>query len=341
MPTINDVSKLAGVSKATVSRVINDKGKIKDSTREIVFKAMKSLNYKPNSLAQALATKTSNSIGLITSVFDGNYFGVLLKESAKLADQAGKQLIVTDGHHDPQREIEAIDSLIARRCDVILLYSRKLTQQDFKDIKARTNIPIVIMNRQVKNNTYSSVWFDHFQASTLAINHLLELGHTDIACITAATSSRTVQLRYKAFQTQLKKNKLTINKHIIATGDYTIEGGYEACNKILAEKHPFTAIYAFNDDMAIGAIRALHDVGIRVPEQVSVIGIDNEPFGSFVTPSLTTVELPIKEITNAAMKIALDLASGINMSRIETTFKGKLIVRESTAINLNRPVSPT
>jgi DNA-binding LacI/PurR family transcriptional regulator len=330
MPTINDVSKLAGVSKATVSRVINNKGQIKDATRKVVFEAMQTLNYKPNTLAQALATKTSNNIGLITSIFDGNYFGVLLKESAKLADQAGKQLIVTDGHNDPQREIEAIDSLVARRCDVILLYSRKLTQQDFKNIKARTTTPIVIMNREVKDNTYHSVWFDHYHASALAINHLLELGHTAIACITASVSSDTVRLRYQAFQDCLEQQKLTINHKIISAGDYTTEGGYHACKNIIAQKQPFTALYAFNDDMAIGAIRALHEAGIKVPEQVSVIGIDNEPFASFVIPSLTTVELPIKEITNAAMKIALDLANGVEISVTETTFRGKIIKREST-----------
>jgi len=337
MSTINDVSKLAGVSKATVSRVINNKGQIKDATRKAVFEAMKTLNYKPNTLAQALATKTSNSIGLITSVFDGNYFGVLLKESAKLADQAGKQLIVTDGHNDPQREMEAIDSLVARRCDVILLYSRKLTQQDFKDIKARTSVPIVVMNRKINEATYYSVWFDHFHASALAVNHLLELGHTTIACITASVSSRTVKLRYKAFQECLKQQQLELNKDLVVAGDYTIEGGYHACKQIIAQQQPFTALYAFNDDMAIGAIRALHEVGIKVPEQVSVVGIDNEPFGSYVTPSLTTVELPIRDITNAAMKIALDLANGVEISVTETTFRGKVITRESTAAN-SRPI---
>ena len=333
MATINDVSKLAGVSKATVSRVINDKGQIKDSTRKIVFEAMETLNYKPNSLAQALATKVSNNIGLITSVFDGNFFGVLLKESAKLADQAGKQLIVTDGHNDPQREKEAIDSLVARHCDVIILYSRKLTQQDFKDIKARTSTPIVVMNRQVQDNTYRSVWFDHFHASQLAITHLLEHGHTSIACITASMSSRTVKLSYQAFQDSLLQRGLEINNQIVAHGDYLIEGGYRACKKILSTKQSFTALYAFNDDMAIGAMRALYEAGIKVPEEVSVIGIDNEPFGSFVTPSLTTVELPIKEMTNTAMKIALDLANGDEVTSIETMFQGKVINRESTIRN--------
>ena len=333
MATINDVSRLAGVSKATVSRVINDKGQIKDSTRKIVFEAMQSLNYRPNSLAQALATKKSNSIGLITSVFDGNYFGVLLKESAKLADQAGKQLIVTDGHNDPHREMEAIDSLIDRHCDVILLYSRKLTQQNFKDIKARTSIPIVIINRQVIDNTYCSVWFDHFHASKLAVNHLLELGHTSIACITGAASTRTVKLRYKAYQESLNQRGLKVNTELVEQGDYMIEGGYNACKNLIAKKQKFTALYAFNDDMAIGAIRALHEADIKVPEQVSVIGIDNEPFASFVTPSLSTIELPIKDITNAAMKIALDFANGIDVSISSTIFRGKMIKRESTISN--------
>ena len=102
----------------------------------------------------------------------------------------------------------------------------------------------------------------------------------------------SVELRYKAFQECLAQQKITINKSLVVAGDYTIEGGYNACKKIIAQKQPFTALYAFNDDMAIGAIRALHEAGIKVPEQVSVVGIDNEPFGSFVTPSLTTVQLP-------------------------------------------------
>jgi len=333
MATINDVSKLAGVSKATVSRVINNKEPIKSSTRELVFDAIKTLNYKPNSLAQALANKTSKTIGLITSDFDGNYFGVLLKESAKFAHRSDKQLIVTDGRNDPIREIEAIDSLVARCCDVILLYSRKLTTQDFKDIKARTNIPIVIMNREILDNIYCSVWFDHFHASSLATNHLLDLGHVNIACITGAMSSKTSETRYRAFQECLQERGVIENQHLIVEGDYTIESGYNACKTILSNKVHFTALYAFNDDMAIGAIRALHEFGISVPKQISVIGIDNEPFASFITPALTTIELPIKDITNTAMRFALDLANGEAILTTERSFKGKLIVRESTAIN--------
>ena len=334
MPTINDVSKLAGVSKATVSRVINNKGKIKDSTRKIVFEAMQSLNYKPNSLAQALASNTSKTIGLITSDFDGNYFGVLLKESAKLADQAGKQLIVTDGHSNAQREMEAIDSLVARRCDVILIYSRQLTQQDFKKIKEHTTTPIVIMNRQVQNDTYPSVWFDHLHAAKLATNHLLDLKHTQIAYITSSIETRTVKIRYQAFQDCLQEHNIKLNSKLTAKGNFTVEGGYQACIDILSQQQSFTALYAFNDDMAIGAIRALHEAGIKVPEQVSVIGFDNEPFTSYLIPSLTTVELPIKEITEAAMKIALQLANGEPVSVRKRMFQGKIIPRESTAINI-------
>ena len=133
MSTINDVGKLAGVSKATVSRAINNKSHVKESTRQAVFLAMEQLKFKPNSLAQALASNSSNSIGLIISDFDGDYFGILLKQAAMATEKAGKQLIVTDGHNDPLREIKAIESLVDRRCDVIVLYSRTLSQQDFID----------------------------------------------------------------------------------------------------------------------------------------------------------------------------------------------------------------
>ena len=131
MATITDVCKLAGVSKATVSRVINGTGQVKESTRKVVFEAMQSLQYRPNSLAQALANKKSNSIGLVLSTFDGNYFGSLLREATNVAHEAGMQLIVTDGRNDTKWEMEAINSLVDRYCDVIILYSRSLTQQDF------------------------------------------------------------------------------------------------------------------------------------------------------------------------------------------------------------------
>ncbi len=330
MPTINDVSKLAGFSKATISRVINGTGQVKESTRKIVFDAIENLQYQPNSLAQALASNKSNSIGLILSTFDGNYFGSLLKEAVTVAHDAGMQLIVTDGHHDPKFEIKAINSLVARRCDVIVLYSRLLTQQEFIDVQKRVSVPIVVINRHLGNNTSHAVCFDQKFATQLAMNHLLQKGHRHIACITLPLNFPTGQLRLQAYQQTLLEAGIKEHADLIVEGKSCLESGYQGCQKLLASGRDFSAIFACNDDMAIGAIKALHDAGIKVPEQCAVIGIDNEAIGQYIKPQLSTIELPIKEITHAAMQMALALAKGQAIPTGTQEFKGKLVVRDST-----------
>ncbi|GLS90805.1 LacI family transcriptional regulator [Psychromonas marina] len=330
MPTITDVCKLAGVSKATVSRVINGTGQVKESTRKVVFDAMETLQYRPNSLAQALANNKSNSIGLILSTFDGNYFGSLLREATNVAHDAGMQLIVTDGRNDTKLEIEAVNSLVDRRCDVIILYSRSLSEQDFADLKARISVPIVVINRCLKDQYSNAVCFDQQFATQLAMNHLLQKGHRDIACISLSLQSQTGQLRQQAYQQTLIEAGIEINPALLVEGDSQLGTGYQCCQKLIESGSPFSAIFACNDDMAIGAIKALHDAGIKVPEQCAVIGIDNEPLGQYIEPQLSSVELPIKAITHAAMQMALALAKGEATSTGTQEFRGKLVVRAST-----------
>lgn len=330
MSTITDVSKLAGVSKATVSRVINGTGQVKASTRKIVYEAMESLQYQPNSLAQALASNKSNSIGLVLSTFDGNYFGSLLKEAANVAHNAGMQLIVTDGHNDPKLEIKAVNSLVGRRCDVIVLYSRFLSEQDFIDLQARVSVPIVVINRYLEDEASHAVCFDQTFAVQLAMSHLLANGHRDIACITLPLQSPTGLSRLQTYQQILVEAGIEVRDEIIVEGKSHLESGYQCCQQLLASGTRFSAIFACNDDMAIGVIKALHDAGIRVPEQCAVIGIDNEPIGRYIEPQLSSIELPIKAITHRAMQMALALAKGEKVPTGTQTFKGKLIARAST-----------
>ena len=330
MSTITDVCKLAGVSKATVSRVLNGTGQVKESTRKVVYAAMETLQYRPNSLAQALASNKSNSIGLILSTFDGNYFGSLLKEAANVAYNAGMQLIVTDGRNDTRLELEAIDSLVDRRCDVIVLYSRTLSHQDFIDLQKRISVPIVVINRHLGDSDCHAVCFDQEFATQLAMQHLLQKQHRHIACISLSLKSQTGQLRLQAYQQVLAEVGIVENSALIVEGDSKLQSGYQCCKALIATKLPFSALFACNDDMAIGAIKALQEAGIKVPEQCAVIGIDNEPLGEFIHPSLSSVELPIAEITRTAMQMALALARGEEVPTGTQKFKGKLIQRAST-----------
>ena len=184
MATMLDVSIRAGVSKATVSRVLNGTGQVKESTRQQVFKAMEELGYRPNFLARSLANRTSNSIGLVVSTFDGFYFGRLLQQASRQTEAWGKQLIVTDGHDAPEREEEAVQMLAARQCDAIVLYTRHMSEQKIMSLIETIETPLVVINRDVSQARERCVFFEQQEAAFQAVDYLISQGHRDIACLT-------------------------------------------------------------------------------------------------------------------------------------------------------------
>jgi len=327
MSTILDVCKLAGVSKATVSRVINGIGQVKASTRENVFSAMKELGYRPNRLAQALATNKTHTIGLVVSDFDGIHFGLLLKQAAASAEVAKKQLIVTDGHNNPEYEYEVILQLEAQ-CDAIVLYSRTLTDHHIQRLHKQLTIPIVVLNRNMPEQHFHSVSFEQEAAVTIMMDHLFKNGHQQIACITGHMGNPTGNARLNGYKNSLKSSNLAFKDELIKYGAYDMKSGYQACTELLNDGIAFTAIIAFNDCMALGALKALTEVGIKVPEQVSITGIDNDPVSEFFTPRLTTVSLPIAAMTKQAIELAITLCDQTKPTH-SYRYQGELIERES------------
>ncbi len=330
MATINDVCKAAGVSKATVSRVLNNSAQVREATRESVLSVMKELGYQPNTLAQALATNTSNSIGLVLPEFQSNYFGNILHHAGQGALQAGKKLLVIRSKNSAEGERETVETIANQRCDAILLYSRHLSEQELIELQQKIAQPLIILNRQLTAQTLSSFGLEQTQLATLAIKHLIDLEHQDIACITSPLNSETGHLRYAAYENQLTEHQLSINPHWVTEGDNTLEGGYKAAQVLLQTGERFSAIFACNDDMAIGAIRALHDHGLKVPQDVSVIGIDNEPAAAYAIPSLSTVSLPIVRLTQDAITLAIAQANKKENSASHQSYDGELVAREST-----------
>jgi DNA-binding LacI/PurR family transcriptional regulator len=327
MSTILDVCKLANVSKATVSRVINGTGQVKESTREKVFTAMQALGYRPNRLAQALATNKTHTIGLVVSDFDGIHFGLLLKQAAASAEFAKKQLIVTDGHNDPDYEYEVIMQLEAQ-CDAVVLYSRTLTDDHIQRLHQQLTIPIVVINRDLPEQLFHSVSFQQEDAIKLMMSHLLDNGHRQIACITGHMMNPTGIARLNGYKHSLARIGVPFNEKLVKNGDYDMKSGYQSCRAFIQEGIQFTAVIAFNDCMALGALRALTEAGIKVPEHVSIIGIDNDPVSEFFTPRLTTVKLPIADMTKQAVELAITLCDETKATH-SYQYKGQLIERES------------
>ncbi|ENR6546061.1 LacI family DNA-binding transcriptional regulator [Vibrio metoecus] len=334
MATINDVCKLAGVSKATVSRVLNETGQVKAQTREAVLAAMQQLGYQPNSLAQALATNTTNSIGLVLPHFESSYFGSILFEAEQGAQKAGKKLLVVNSKNSEQGEKEAVATLAAQRCDAILLYSRHLSEAQLLELQQQYPSPLVILNRRLHHPQLHSFGLDQTQIAQLAMLHLLNLGHRHIACITSPLVSETGKIRYQVYQQALYEQGIELNLSLVIEGDNTLLGGYQAMQQLLQQGISMTAVFACNDDMALGAMRAMHEHGINVPKQVSIIGIDNEPAAAFAIPSLSSVSLPIGELTQQAISLAIEIANKKPQDAQHRLYQGCLIAREST-LSLN------
>ncbi|WP_145576238.1 LacI family DNA-binding transcriptional regulator [Yersinia alsatica] len=328
MITMLDVSLRAGVSKATVSRVLNGTGQVKESTREAVFKAMDELGYRPNFLAQSLANRSSNSIGLVVSNFEGPYFGRLLHQAAKLIEASGKHLIVTDGHDTPEGEQQAVQLLADRRCDAIILYTRSMSEADLMQLLGKVPTPLMVINRDLPQAREHCVFFEQQQAAFNAVNYLIEQGHRDIACITGPIATATAQARLAGYQQALTHHGIALNDELIAHGENGVPDGYKGCQTLLARNIKFSALFIYNDDMAIGAMKALSLAGKKLPEDISLFGFDDEPTAPYLQPSLSTVYLPIDAMIEAAITQALRLIAGKKVSPLPS-FTGELKLRES------------
>jgi len=328
MITMLDVSIRAGVSKATVSRVLNGTGQVKKSTRDAVFKAMDELGYRPNFLAQSLANKSSNSIGLVVSNFDGPYFGRLLRQAAKLIEASGKHLIVTDGHDTPEDELQAVQLLADRRCDAIILYTRFMDEAALMALLDSLPVPMMVINRDLPQARERCVFFEQQQAAFKAVDYLIGQGHREIACITGPIATPTAQSRLAGYRQALQQHQIAFDDARVAYGDSSVAGGYRGCRDLLAGAAAFSALFASNDDMAIGAMKALSQAGKRLPHDVSLFGFDDEPSAAYLQPALSTVYLPIDAMIEAAIGQALRLINGAPLLALQP-FTGELKLRES------------
>ncbi|UJF17448.1 LacI family transcriptional regulator [Vibrio sp. SS-MA-C1-2] len=344
MTTINDICRKVGFSKATVSRVLNNTGQVKQSTKDIIYQAMEEMNYRPSSIAQALATNSSNSIGLVLSDFDGDYFGRLLKHASSTADKLGKQLVIADGHNDAEQEKKAVHFLVDRKCDIIILYSRKLSNDDLIKLKQTSSVPIINVGHVLTEDAGFSIGIDHQQAATLAMQYLVDNHHQQIGYIGPTPVTSTSIIRFNTFRDtvlelqNINQDKKESQDHLNPrcynfTDGYTASEGYHAATELLKRPQPLTAIFAASDGLAIGVLKAIKEANLRIPEDISLIGIDNDVNSQFMSPSLTTIHLPIANMIKEAFSFAEQVMVDNELKPKQVSLKGSLIERESTRPN--------
>lgn len=339
MTTILDVSRRVGVSKSTVSKVLNGTGRVSEATKKAVFEAVKELDYRPNVLARSLSMKTTDTIGLIIPDAYGlaQYINNLIDMTQRLANDSGKFLMISqvDGN-DIESSIQSIRKLVDRRCDGIIYYkSSRIEGSDIGDklesLIDELPIPLVVLNHHLTNKPDHCVWFDQVTTARLAVDCLIDNGHRDIAYIAGRYQLLTSRLRLQGYQESLKSAGIDLNPLLIAEAlDCRHQGGYDACISLIERDIPFSAVCCFSDAVAIGAIKALREKGIAVPEHVSVFGLDNDDVSSFIDPPLSTIAMPVDEIINTAGRMLLNLMNNETPPTLKESLTGELIVRQST-----------
>ncbi|WP_086981325.1 LacI family DNA-binding transcriptional regulator [Vibrio aphrogenes] len=327
MVTMRDVAQKAGVSKSTVSRVLNGKNIVRREVAEKVFKAIEETGYRPNLLAQQLANQKTNFIGFVVTnaLYDGPYFSSLVYYAASFSEQHGRQLVMADGKHSARDEKNAINFLLDMKCAGIIVYPKYLTEKDLKEIRDSTSIPIVILNRDLTADSGYCITTDHYKNASLMMEHIIDQGHQDIAFISGLADSSTGIQRLQAYQDALLSHDISINPELVISAQWTSESGYQAAKQLVNSGAHFSAVLAGNDDMALGAMKAFVELGFNLPKDISIAGFDNSKMGAFLTPSLTSVSIPLEKMIQKGILTLL----GEHSKAEQICTKGSLIIRDS------------
>jgi len=272
MATIRDVCKLAGVSVATVSRVINNKGGVSKEKEQAILNSIKMLNYTPNDVARRLAGKKSNTIGLIIPNILNPFFPEIARGSEDAANEFGYNIMLCNTDNNKKKEQQYYDMLLNKQVDGIIISSYTATPSELLDIMDK-GMPLVVVDNEYENHNIPSINGKNQEGGRLAARHLLECGCKNIACITGPMHINTVRDRILGFEQVLKENK-HYKPNLLRVDDFSLKGGYNATKKILKEGNEIDGIFAGNDIMAIGCYKALKEMGHYSFEKIRLIGYD-------------------------------------------------------------------
>ncbi len=324
--TMKDVARLAGVSVSTVSRVINDTVPVEPETRERVLSAIRDTDFRPNLLARGLRSKSGNLIGLLVPDILNESFALMSKYAEEFAERAGFALIIGNTNNDPDKEERFIRDLVRRHVDGII-FSRVSDESRILQIIKESRIPSVIIDRSLEQEDVPTVVMDNHSAGVMAAEHLLSLGHRRFACITGPMNIAIVRERFLGFQETVNRRGASIPESCVYEGNFKYEAGSRAIEQLGRQKEKFTALWAHNDLMALGALNELQRQGKRVPEEVSLVGLDNISISKMVAPALTTIGQPFREMCGSAVDIILRIRRGEKIPQLRVTLAPELFFR--------------
>lgn len=326
---IKEVARKAGVSTATVSRVLNGSDLVTRETRENVLRVIKDLNYRPNVIGRALVTQKTNLLGVMLPDVHSEFFSELIRGIDEAARRHRYHIIVASTHSD-KKEIESMLGVMqGGHVDGLIIMSPHTdTREVSKHLSPQSKV--VFINSYINGANFDSVTVDNYGGAYLMVEHLIKHGHRRISILKGEEHNYDAQERYNGYIDALKKNGIRPDGDLLFLGNFTEESGYDIMMKMLKGKSKPTAVFSSNDAMALGALRALHEKDIIVPGEIAIAGFDDVPSARYVLPSLTSVHVPIHEMGIAAVESLLETRNALPVGkRKRKVLSTSIVNRES------------
>jgi DNA-binding LacI/PurR family transcriptional regulator len=330
--SIKDIARAAKVSHPTVSRALSNSPLVKGETAKRIREIAASLGYRPSAIARSLATKRTNRIGVVVTSIADPFIADVISGVEEAANDHGYSVFLANSNANPDREVKVVHSFHERRVDGILVTASRVGAL-YVPLLSQLKVPIVLINNQHPDETDEfiySVTIDNIKASNEVMHHLIGLGHKRIAYIGDRGGFQSDIERFAGYRQGLAFAGYQFSPELVVHGDGKPEGGGQAMERLLRLPNPPTAVFCYNDMSALGALRVLQGHGIKVPEDLSLVGFDDLAIASYTSPLLTTVHQPKQQMGRMAMDIMIKLLSRID-SKTNIKVEGELIVRESTA----------
>lgn len=324
--TLGMVAKASGVSPSTVSRILNGTAVVSQEKREAIDRAIAELGFIPNPIARGLAGGRTFSIGVVTQALDSPFYGVALRGIEELLTPLGYSPLFVSGEWNEKEEARCIEVLRSRMVDGMIILTGRLSDEALQQLSA--SLPVVVTGRNLNAPGLFSLNFKDFEGARLATQHLLELGHRHIAFIAGDPMHPDADERLRGYRSALKAAGVRYNAALVLPGKYHEESGLLAVERLIDSRVPFTAIFAANDQMAFGAALALHRRGLRVPDDISLVGFDDLAGAAHSIPPLTTIHQAAHELGRLAAASLLQMLAGKTPK--EALPEPRLIVRGST-----------
>ena len=306
--TLKDIARELGISVSTISRVVNNKKYVNPKTRKIVLDGLKKFNYLPNQVARSLKNQSTGTVGIVVPDISENFFTEIIKGIDEVLGRKDISIILADSSESALKEANYLKLLYQNRVDALILATVS-KNHDALDIYKSNDIPVIFIDNMPDiDHNFDSVIINNSKASLLAVNHLIENNHKDIAIIVGSPDETTGYERLNGYRRALEQHNIEIDEHVIQYGNYKEDSGYQCMKTLLQNRgdHPFSALYVGSEMMTYGAIKAIKEYGLKIPDDIALVGFDVHDKSGLITPGITSVRQPENYIGKTVANLVIN-----------------------------------